>query len=230
MIRKIDVRHQSQLGVLVEGQPSEPQRRRPKPSIPKASDAIGVVDVQLGADRAEGFAGDPQRSAAEPPAFVLSCEGEILFANPPGTRLLELDATEVRRSLSTAICNGWTDLPWSVTCLQGGGGVKVFLAISKPPRREPATVEAVEIAAARWNLTSRQRQVLDLVAHGLTNIDTARLLGITRSTVEFHLSGIFDKVGVDNRATLIVRLLEMSSNDNPGPVQASLPNPDSRSV
>ncbi len=58
-----------------------------------------------------------------------------------------------------------------------------------------------------WKLTSRQAQVLALVARGATNGTIAEELGITERTVEYHLSAIFDRVGVDNRATLIARLL-----------------------
>ncbi len=47
------------------------------------------------------------------------------------------------------------------------------------------------------------------MALGLTNADIGLGLEIGESTVEFHLSAIFDKVGVDNRATLIARLLAL---------------------
>ena len=63
------------------------------------------------------------------------------------------------------------------------------------------------MASQRWNLTARQTEVLRWLAHGLTNGLIAQTLGISERTVEFHLKGIFDKAGVDNRATLLVKLL-----------------------
>ena len=58
----------------------------------------------------------------------------------------------------------------------------------------------------RWRLTPRQAQVLDLVARGFTNALIADELGIGEGTVEFHLSAIFDKAGVESRAMLIARV------------------------
>jgi DNA-binding NarL/FixJ family response regulator len=35
------------------------------------------------------------------------------------------------------------------------------------------------------------------------------MLNIRETTVEFHLRAVFDKAGVDNRATLVARVLEL---------------------
>ena len=51
--------------------------------------------------------------------------------------------------------------------------------------------------------------MLDLVAHGFTNALIADDLGISEGTVEFHLTAIFDKAGVDTRAKLLIRLLQL---------------------
>lgn len=51
--------------------------------------------------------------------------------------------------------------------------------------------------------------MLDLVASGATNAAIAEALEIKERTVEFHLSAILDKAAVDNRATLIARLLAL---------------------
>jgi DNA-binding NarL/FixJ family response regulator len=72
--------------------------------------------------------------------------------------------------------------------------------------RESAPIGSTHAAVARWKLTARQMQVLDLVARGLINASIAETLAIRVGTVEFHLAKIFDKAGVDNRATLIARL------------------------
>lgn len=49
-------------------------------------------------------------------------------------------------------------------------------------------------------LTDREREVLQLAAEGFTDKEIAHRLGIAPDTVRHHLSSIFDKLGVTNRA------------------------------
>jgi DNA-binding NarL/FixJ family response regulator len=55
-------------------------------------------------------------------------------------------------------------------------------------------------------LTSRERQVADLVAVGLSNQEVAARLFVSRRTVEAHLSRIFPKLDVRSRTALARRL------------------------
>jgi DNA-binding NarL/FixJ family response regulator len=48
-------------------------------------------------------------------------------------------------------------------------------------------------------LTSRELEVLRLVAAGLPNVAIARQLWVTEQTVKFHLSNVYRKLGVANR-------------------------------
>jgi DNA-binding NarL/FixJ family response regulator len=48
-------------------------------------------------------------------------------------------------------------------------------------------------------LSSREREVLDLVAEGLANKQIARRLGIAERTVKAHLTRIFQQIGVTDR-------------------------------
>jgi DNA-binding CsgD family transcriptional regulator len=48
-------------------------------------------------------------------------------------------------------------------------------------------------------LTTREREVLELVASGAANKRIARSLGMTEHTVKFHLGSVFRKLGVTNR-------------------------------
>lgn len=52
-------------------------------------------------------------------------------------------------------------------------------------------------------LSGRERQVLRLVAQGLSNKQIARQLTITERTVKFHMTSIFNKLGAENRAQAI---------------------------
>ena len=53
-------------------------------------------------------------------------------------------------------------------------------------------------------LSPRERQVLGLMADGLSNGDIAERLQISEKTVRNHASNLFDKLGVWSRAQAIV--------------------------
>ena len=54
-------------------------------------------------------------------------------------------------------------------------------------------------------LSPRERQVLELVAEGLSNRAVAASLGISEHTVKFHLASLFGKLGVTTRAGAVSR-------------------------
>jgi len=54
-----------------------------------------------------------------------------------------------------------------------------------------------------FQLTDREKEVLDAVATGETNRAIAHRLGISERTVKAHLTSIFNKLGVDSRAAAI---------------------------
>jgi DNA-binding NarL/FixJ family response regulator len=67
----------------------------------------------------------------------------------------------------------------------------VYHAFDPPPSAAPArTLEG---------LTTREEEVLRLVAAGLPNVRIARELWVTEQTVKFHLSNVYRKLGVANR-------------------------------
>ncbi len=83
-----------------------------------------------------------------------------------------------------------------------------------PARRRPRVSEAADsdepaAAADPFGLTSREREVLALVAEGYTNRRIAETLFISESTAGVHVSHILGKLGVETRteaATIAVRL------------------------
>lgn len=54
-------------------------------------------------------------------------------------------------------------------------------------------------------LTDREREVLDLVARGLTNAEVARRLVLSAKTVRNHVSNVFAKLQVAGRAEAVAR-------------------------
>jgi DNA-binding NarL/FixJ family response regulator len=57
-------------------------------------------------------------------------------------------------------------------------------------------------------LTTRENEVLDLIAKGLNNQAIATRLSISEKTVRNHISNIFNKLQVVDRAQAIVRARE----------------------
>jgi DNA-binding NarL/FixJ family response regulator len=63
----------------------------------------------------------------------------------------------------------------------------------------PAARPAAAVNGEQTPLTSRELEVLQLVASGATNGEIARKLWVTEQTVKFHLSNVYRKLAVANR-------------------------------
>ena len=79
----------------------------------------------------------------------------------------------------------------------------------------PASGEVAESSTiseglpALASLTRREREVLELVADGLTNREIASRLGLSEKTVKNHVTGVLAKLGLPGRthaATLVTRI------------------------
>lgn len=143
------------------------------------------------------------------PVLIVGTRGEVLHANLNGRALFERDPHGIAQLFARSIAGAPNEQGWDLIPLSGHNGSTRFLAILNSASRATAPVLSVRPAAAHWKLTARQAQVLDLVARGLTNACIAETLAIGIGTVEFHIAKIFDKAGVDNRATLIAHLHDM---------------------
>jgi DNA-binding NarL/FixJ family response regulator len=108
-------------------------------------------------------------------------EGRLLAGGIPGAEFVELDS---RNHILLEHEPAWQRFREAVlTFLQSGqaGTESVFAALS-----------------------ARERQVLTLMADGLSNTDIAERLNISEKTVRNHTSNLFDKLGVWSRAQAIV--------------------------
>jgi DNA-binding NarL/FixJ family response regulator len=141
-------------------------------------------------------------------ACIVSTSGKILRANADARRLIARCRNVAPRSFKELASRTRTDRQWDLTPVRIGLRCTAFLAIRRPAVDERRTGDSVRSAVARWRLTPRQGRVLDLIAQGCTNGAIAEQLGIRVGTVEFHVSGVFDKAGVQNRASLVAKLLE----------------------
>jgi DNA-binding NarL/FixJ family response regulator len=69
--------------------------------------------------------------------------------------------------------------------------------LSRPNQTDPEAVKIEE-------LTSREREVIELVGEGLKNKQIAERLFISETTVTHHLSSVFSKLDVSDRLELII--------------------------
>ncbi|MGX9690610.1 helix-turn-helix domain-containing protein [Achromobacter anxifer] len=70
---------------------------------------------------------------------------------------------------------------------------------------EPATKPALAIKP----LSERQASCLHWAAMGKTSWETARILGVSESTVNFHLCNACDKLGVRGRRAAVVMAMKL---------------------
>jgi len=68
-------------------------------------------------------------------------------------------------------------------------------------------------------LSAREREVLDLIAAGVANTDIAKRLFLSPKTIRNHVSSIFTKLQVADRAQAIVRARAAGLGRQPGDLQ-----------
>jgi DNA-binding NarL/FixJ family response regulator len=108
-------------------------------------------------------------------------EGRLLATGIPGAQFVELDS---RNHILLEHEPAWARFQEAV------------LSFLQPDRAADRSVFA--------SLSEREREVLALIADGLSNTDIATRLAISEKTVRNHTSNLFDKLGVWSRAQAIV--------------------------
>ena len=124
------------------------------------------------------------------------------------TKVVLLIATATNEQLLAAIAAGTngivlkeaaiSDLVQCVRRVAAGGKWLPSALVDVALTRDECT-SLCEIAES---LTSRERQIVLMVAGGLSNKDVARRLDLSEGTVKVHLHNVFRKLGVNNRTAL----------------------------
>lgn len=120
------------------------------------------------------------------------------------TRVFISVTDAVRRNALTRALR--TDPAFQVVARESDADVVV--ADAEPQRTPLGAVDAEQRAPAAparkgQTLTPRERDVLLLVAGGMGNARIGEQLGISKSTVKFHLGATFTKLGVHTRAEAV---------------------------
>jgi two-component system, NarL family, nitrate/nitrite response regulator NarP len=119
-------------------------------------------------------------------------------ANPPRLVVYAEDSGDVPRKAMAAGAAGFVSRSESVerlleTCVAVAKGQMVFPFLDiRSLKQDPIE-----------QLSPRERTLLEALSKGLTNRELSKELEISENTVKFHLSNLFEKLDVKNRAQAI---------------------------
>jgi DNA-binding NarL/FixJ family response regulator len=94
------------------------------------------------------------------------------------------------------------------------GGAAFGLPVACRLREYFSAVHAAPVRAAFPQLTEREREILDLLARGHGNRQIARQLVLAEKTIRNHITHVFMKLEVTDRASAIVRAREAGLGKN----------------
>jgi DNA-binding NarL/FixJ family response regulator len=187
---RFDRRQRRLLKALVPALKRRLRLERQLRTAPTAAAALPVVLEQLGA-----------------PAFVLSRQSGCVEMNSAARALLELRRAEVLPALFDAVAGRPTHLQIELVPVVEAGTSACWLAIIRAGGTDVRTMSALVSASKRWRLTPRQREVLTHVLDGDATTTIAAQLDISERAVELHLTKLFERAEVGNRAALVAKVL-----------------------
>jgi DNA-binding NarL/FixJ family response regulator len=146
---------------------------------------------------------------------ALEAEGEALAMGARAALQSDIPATSLAAALA-AVDAGLIVLEPSARALLLSANRDRFAGPSngdtKPSNPAPTpSPPAVDTSSAPTRkgrpLTSREREILGLVASGTSNKGIARSLSVSANTVKFHLAAVFDKLDAATRAEAVAEAI-----------------------
>lgn len=113
-------------------------------------------------------------------------------ANVDRALSIGVDGFLLKTAAADELINGLRTAHAGGVCMSGS-------VIQRLGRRAAATAAKGATSERTGALTSRERELLDLLARGLTNDEIAATLHLTEGTVKGYLSTVFAKIGARNR-------------------------------
>ncbi|WP_181779426.1 response regulator [Pseudonocardia pini] len=126
---------------------------------------------------------------------------DALRAGASGFVLKDIEPDELCAAVRT-VHAGHSLLAPEVT----GRLIEAFVRSDAPPTQAPPT--QAPPTAAPVSLTGRERDVVGLVARGMSNAEIAAALVVAESTVKTHVSSLLLKLGLRDRVQLVVHAFE----------------------
>ena len=174
----------------------------------------GGTDVRVVGEAGPSAAPNP--SALSEADVVLLAEEELLEETAiaiaeEGTQALVLisDDDHAIPRLRALPLKGWgvvpPDAPPEELAAAAGAAAQGLIVLPKPLTERLLQESAASVEELSEPLTAREREVLELLARGLPNRLIAVELHISEHTVKFHLSSLYAKLEVNNRAEAVSR-------------------------
>ncbi len=143
---------------------------------------VALVDLLLGSESGAEVCTEIRKASPETKVLLISGAGRI---SPTVARAA---------GASGFISKDWSAADVVKAVRMVSLGTEVF---AEPP------------AAQDGSLSQREREVLELIAHGATNRETAATLHLSPHTVKDHTRAIYRKLGVRNRAEAVRRARDL---------------------
>ena len=129
-----------------------------------------------------------------------------ILADDPNARIIVLTTYDGDEDIHRALAAGARG--YVVKDMMRTDLLSAIRAVHRGQRGIPAPVAArLAEHTPRIGLTPRELEVLDLVAHGLTNAQVAERIGRTEGTVKVHLKNILQKLDVKDRTEAVTTAL-----------------------
>ncbi len=130
----------------------------------------------------------------------------------PQTRVIALTSFSEQNLVQGALQAGAVGyLQKNVTAAELGSAIRSAHAGRMTLSPEAAQVLAESVTQPHIpgsDLTERERDVLKLMVEGLNNIEISTRLVVSLGTVKFHISHIYQKLGVDSRVEAVKLAIE----------------------
>ena len=142
-------------------------------------------------------------AAAMVDEFGADVPGVMLLADTPDIRLIEAFRNGVRALL---LKNSSSDDLVAALHMVAAGYVLMAPAGTSCTAFQNTMIDLDDTAvkAKLAGLTARERDVLDLVARGLSNSEISETLSVSESTVKSHVRSTLAKLGLRNRVQLVI--------------------------
>ena len=157
------------------------------------------------------------------PIHVIVCAQDL-----PGMSGLELQEALARQNvpLPIIVVTGHADVPLAVRAMRSRAldvlekpfskqtlldRIQEAICLDAERRRQLATATAVADRVA--TLTTREREVMELIVQGLANKQMAYQLNLSEKTIETHRSRVMKKMGADSVAELVRMALSRGQED-----------------
>lgn len=182
-----------------------------------------IPGVEVVGEASTGFEAIDLARSREPDAVLMDVDmpemdglvaATRLRQERPGTQVLMLTVHEDEETIFEAVragasgyvakSSGSAELGRALRALVQGGAFMTPLAARKALRFLAREADAAQEAQRAADVTTgREREILELLAHGLSAREVGERLGISERTVNTHVGHIYRRLGVRNRVDAV---------------------------